>query len=264
MTKTIKEILRIIFIGIAVFYALSIISFDHGDVAWLTTEINMPIKNFTGLAGAYLVCVMKILFGSSVWTIPFLFLYWSLNIVKLERMLEFVKEAIGALIFVISVSGLCALFASEANSLAQGGIIGHLLSSFFFSYFNFIGSFLILSIIVILSCLLATEFYFVVPFIAGFKLLYNFSGWSKQQLFKKEVIPIKEHKKTRITYSQVTPQKKADVPIEESHGLESNEKPKTTIKVIVPPKVSKPDFVPKNVAYTGSLPPISLLDKAPQ
>ncbi len=58
MHNPLRDVLRVLFGGIAVFSLISIISYHPNDVSWLTTSLNIPIKNFAGKIGANYVFLL--------------------------------------------------------------------------------------------------------------------------------------------------------------------------------------------------------------
>jgi DNA segregation ATPase FtsK/SpoIIIE, S-DNA-T family len=255
---SVKEIFRILFAAFAVFVIISAFSYMESDISWFTTSVNNPINNFTGIVGAYFIFVFRLLFGSALWIMPVLCIYWSIYAVKLDTYLDFLKQITGAFLLIIASSSIYSLVAAENVSLIKGGIIGYLSANFFSSYFNLAGALLILSVIVLLSLLLATDFYFLALFVSAVKLVGGFFA---------RVVGKKDGNVQEIQESYVNEKtlKDSEYDLSRKRNIEQKDRtvmPKTTIKVIKPTPIAP---VANISSYGGKsiVPPINLLATQP-
>ncbi len=284
MTRPVKEVLRILLAAFAVFTIFSIFSYNPNDVSWLISNVNMPIKNFTGTVGAYFVFILKMLIGNTIWILAALSIYWSIKIHHNETYMDFGKELLGAFFLIISCSGVLAIISADQNAFDAGGLIGYQLGKFFDTYFNKTGAFIIFTMIIFLSLTLATEFYILVYIFALFKYLGKLFAKLKpiilpvmpkskpcRQAKRKvvieefpEEIPEEDFKENIKAASEAVTEAEQII---EKKGKEKEKEPvKSTIKLITPklPKEERlhpKNFIPNNVYYQGNigLPPIDLL-----
>jgi len=164
--QRINEILGFIYLAIAVLVFVSLISFSPSDLSLFASTPNSDTHNFVGIIGTYIGACLFFLIGQSAYIIPALCLVWAIDRFTSQQPQRSLIKFSGTAVLVLASSALMALvFSGESTSrMRAGGISGMILSSVLEKYFGTVGSYIIVSTLIILSVLLATEF-LIIPFI---------------------------------------------------------------------------------------------------
>jgi DNA segregation ATPase FtsK/SpoIIIE, S-DNA-T family len=164
--QRINEILGFIYLAIAVLVFISLVSFSPADLRLFASTPNADTHNFAGITGAYIGASLFFLIGQSAYIIPVLCLVWAVDrFTSQQPQRSLIKFSGTAVLFLTSSAFMALVFNGEAASrMHSGGISGMILSSLLERYFGIIGSYLIVSTLIILSVLLATEF-LIIPFV---------------------------------------------------------------------------------------------------
>jgi DNA segregation ATPase FtsK/SpoIIIE, S-DNA-T family len=165
--QRINEILGFIYLAIAILVFISLVSFDSADLPIFASTSNSDVNNFVGVIGAYIGAFLFFVIGQSAYIIPILCIIWALDRFTSQQPQRSLVKFSGTAVLFLSASSLMALVfnGDNASSMKAGGISGMLLSSVLEKYFGMVGSYVIVSTLIILSVLLATEF-LIIPFAA--------------------------------------------------------------------------------------------------
>lgn len=164
--QRINEILGFIYFAIAVLVLVSLMTYDPMDLKVFASTPNAKMHNFVGIIGAYIGAGLFFLMGKSAYIIPFLCFVWAVDrFTSQQPQRSLIKFSGTAVLFLATSSFLALIFdGSNAARMNAGGIFGMLLSSLLDKYFGTVGSFVIVTTLMVLSILLATEF-LIIPFI---------------------------------------------------------------------------------------------------
>ena len=164
------EIIGIFLIFLAVFIFLSLISYDSRDPSWTNTGwakasvSSQKIHNYTGKVGAFLSDAILQVLGLASFLLPLALFYLGLQTFSPEREKGFFLKAAGALFLVLIVSSLFFMmfrsFTLGGTELPGGGFIGKLISSFLIRYFDHVGTYLVLLVLLVLFFIFSTKISF--------------------------------------------------------------------------------------------------------
>ena len=158
-TKTLKkEILAILLLALIVFIFLSLVSYSASDPSLNTLRIKgAQIHNYCGIVGSYLADTFFHSIGLSAYLIPLVLILMLINIMYSESIKIGFMRISGFLLFIISSSGLFALFYKGVPFVKSGGLIGYFIGKMTSPYISEAGSFLVLFTILCVSIVLATQ-----------------------------------------------------------------------------------------------------------
>ena len=158
--EKINEIWAIVFITIAVFVFLSLITFNPHDLSFYTSTPNTPVKNLAGSIGANTAGFFLFLMGISAYVIPVLLLIWGVNRFLGTTTQRLYTRIAGGLILILTTSSLASMIidGGTVEQFRSGGTFGFFISKILLRYCGMFGSYLILFSLLVLSLVLATEF----------------------------------------------------------------------------------------------------------
>jgi len=167
ITRGMKEGSFLVLVGIALFFLITLVSYEAFDPAWSRSNTGRPVQNAGGVVGAWFADIVLYLFGYMAYLIPILVAYsgWiayrtfehTLTIDK--RYLSF--RTIGFVLTLIGGAGLADIhFAVIQGTLPgdAGGVLGELVGGGALRAFNYTGSTLILLILFLFGVPLFTNF----------------------------------------------------------------------------------------------------------
>jgi S-DNA-T family DNA segregation ATPase FtsK/SpoIIIE len=164
------EIAGIFLVFLAVFIFLSLISYDSRDPSWTNTGwanasvSSQKIHNYTGRVGAFLSDAILQVLGLASFLLPLALFYLGLQTFSSEREKRFLLKTAGALFLVLIVSSLFFMMFRSVSlggtELSGGGLIGKLVSSFLIRYFDHVGTYLVLFVLLILFFIFSTKISF--------------------------------------------------------------------------------------------------------
>ncbi|MDD5504889.1 MAG: DNA translocase FtsK [Candidatus Omnitrophica bacterium] len=163
--QRINEIVGFAYLAVGVLVFVSLVSFDPADIEFFASTPNLRINNFIGIIGAYIGAGLFFLIGYSSYVIPALCLIWAIDrFTSQQPQRSLVKFSGTAVLFLASSAFMSLLFNGENTSRMQaGGFSGMMLSLMLEKYFGVVGSYVIVSTLIILAVLLATEL-LIIPF----------------------------------------------------------------------------------------------------
>ncbi|MFC2161645.1 DNA translocase FtsK [Acidobacteriota bacterium] len=261
------EITGILFILLAAFILLSLISYNAHDPSWATGfSPDQDIQNYGGRVGASLSEGLIQIFGFGSFVLPFLLFYISIQLF-LPREKKRLALIIGSPILFLFI--LCALLSIlirdvnwKATRIQAGGLTGTFISEFLIKYFNHIGTFLILIGLFFLLLILSTR-------LSLRKILHDLLRLFRF-VFKQVRIRITRYKKQKNrekmlerVIQKCSPPKKKDLEPKQTHGDSKKKLSKNKPALIKPkdPRLKEP-FLFQEMQKRGDyiFPPINLLE----
>ena len=194
-----NEIQAIILFAVALLIFVSFITFDFSDIALFTSKVNHPIRNFAGLSGAIFGAIMFFIMGLSAYVIPVLILSWAIARFSGVEPQRLYYKIFGTFFLILASSALFSICGGAENSsrFALGGVVGLVFSDFLLKYLGFAGSILVITVLFLLSVLLATEF-LLIPFLSAlFKRSKDLAVSIKEKGLKKPELPAVKISKAR-------------------------------------------------------------------
>ncbi|RJR49219.1 MAG: DNA translocase FtsK [Desulfobacteraceae bacterium] len=247
-----KEITGIVFLLVAIFLTVSLLSFSPQDpVFGLKTGYAGKAHNLFGTVGGHLAGWIFFALGfSSLWLIVILFLLSFLSF-RGPLLLPNAGNFIAAVLLVISFSALMGLqfpgqLAFRGGKILSGGLVGHYLSIGVARHLNTFGATVLLSGVFIICLMICTRF--------SFGLTFMRIGLAATAFFKmvKELL-LKRRERAR----------KKKVREENFEKEKARPKKKVTIVEPVPPpprKAEQESFSFMNVSGKFTLPSTDLLN----
>ncbi len=155
------EIISTLILGFAVFLLICLVSYSPNDPSWNTvTSAGKQISNFGGRLGAIVADLLIQSFGLASVIIPLYLLGVFLAMMTTKKSPPWTSYP-GALLLLLSTSIWTSLihpsFFYHQQVLKTGGFFGHLMSQFFLSYLNMVGTCLMMLIIVSLAIIVTTH-----------------------------------------------------------------------------------------------------------
>lgn len=153
-TNHTHEIVGIFILAFCLFITISLLSYSEQDPAFLQQGASKKTMNWGGRVGLFASDELFFLFGFSAYLLPVILLLISIKLL-LRRELIFSAALVVSLIsLLVSSSGLISIFSD--NRFITGGVIGASLYYFLEGYLNTIGTFIVLSAVMIVSVIYAT------------------------------------------------------------------------------------------------------------
>ncbi len=201
IARIIKDCTLLLLIGVSLFFVMAVAGYDPKDPGWSHVAYQPVVKNWTGVAGAFVADIAFSFVGITAWFIPLMLLIPCYRLFKRKSIslldsLPFVMlRVVGGLIFLF---GCCALFAIHLSNtqlnypFTAGGIIGQALSEWLVSWFSIQGSSVVLWFSSALGIILFMELSWreVLAFVGAMILsayAYLLSLTNKQQDYEEEL-----------------------------------------------------------------------------
>jgi S-DNA-T family DNA segregation ATPase FtsK/SpoIIIE len=157
LAALIREFRWFALLGLALFLALSLFTYDRADPGWShgLTEIG-PIRNAGGRLGAWLADVMLLAFGlSAYWWVLFggAVVWWGFRRIEVDEVRDRRSYTVAAIGFAVVLAASCGLEAIRLHSLkaalplAPGGVIGALFGGSLAQALGYTGATLILLVL---------------------------------------------------------------------------------------------------------------------
>ncbi len=156
--ERINEIWGVFFLLLGAFTIVSLIGHNRFDISFYTSSPNNPVKNYTGIIGAYTSFALYLSFGWSSFMVPALFLIWAWSFLKQRVPDKRLFKFIGLFTAIAASATLFAVLASEENRIAAGGCLGHVAATYLLKYFGFVGSLIVSFCTLLLALILATDY----------------------------------------------------------------------------------------------------------
>jgi len=246
-----SDIVGVILVFLAVFFFISLVSYDSSDPSWTNTgwaeakPSGQRIHNAIGKAGAYLSDALLQLFGFTSFLLCAALFYMGIQCFSSAEERNLLLKSGGCLFLVLVFCSLLALLLRgvfwRGAELQAGGLIGDLISSVMVRFFSRIGTLLILIVLLVLFFILATK-------ISMSTILHFFSRLS-QFVFKEVRIKVIHYQKSKFRERM---RKKV---IEKYSPPESKEPKKSLLRKARKEKKKKPELEPESSATQPPSPP---------
>ena len=252
----IREIKAILLFAIAIIVFISLLSFDYNDLAFFTSRPSIVKSNIVGAAGAYLGFFLIFIMGKSAFVIPFVIAIRALGAFAEEKPRRLHLQLFGMIFFILAVSAIASLIGQEtqAGRFARGGITGLVFSDFLLRYLGSAGSSIVITVLVLLSFLIATDF-MLLPFLSAFLKVPKKIAKYATNFFASVRIKREKPKLIRASRPEEAPRIKPPVKMPVKTKL-APEAPKTKKEAPKPVKIKEP-------AKPYELPSLELLDSPP-
>jgi len=232
-----SEIKLIFLLALSLAVFISLLSFDSGDVRFLTSSPNISKENVVGFVGAYLAWGLFFLTGFGAYLIPFLIALWGVTILLEDKPRKFYLRIFGAIFSILAISSLFSIMGSADTvyRFQRGGIVGLVFSDFLLKYLGTAGTIITIALFFLLSFLITTDF-----------LIFPFAGWliaSAKRFFRgaRSVFPFKAKVKRRAAPREEI----AVAPVSFFKEKATKEHMRKTMNVGQRPMVEKPKETPK-------------------
>lgn len=182
--ERLNEIYGVLFLLLGLFLLIGLLFHDAADHSFFALHPNDPVRNPTGVVGAFLSHYLVFTLGLSAFSVPFLILFWSscffLQKVPNQRLVEL----IGVITAVFSFSGILSLIVGAQSRVQTGGLLGYVIASTLERYFGLAGGLIIAMSCFLLAGLLFTDFLLYPAFQ---KIWDGLLEWFKSRAEKKAV-----------------------------------------------------------------------------
>lgn len=188
--ERINEIWGVLLFAVTILIFVSLISYDQNDLPWFTSQPNAYTSNYAGIVGAAVAAGLFSLIGFSAYIIPVLTATWSVGKFLGKVPQKFYFKLLGTSFLFIALSAFLSMLGSPAEvvKVHRGGLLGLFFSDFFVRYLGQVGAYVMVTVLGLLSILLATEFLIFPIFIS---LVNSVTGFLSETL-KKNPVSLKE------------------------------------------------------------------------
>ena len=247
--------------GFAIFILLSLLSYNADDTPFRCSHPNIPVKNLTGVVGAYMAEGLFISLGWAAYIICLLALVWAAARSLEKPPPKLYIKILGTVILLLSLAVLLGLFGLQQEELKfqRAGLAGTLIGGFLVKYFGRAGSLIIAVGLGGLSSFVSTEFLILPLFKWLGKGFFRFVLSFKRLAPKEKIISALRVKKPPLK-----------IETEKTGFLQKplrKEGPQPGIRIMRPGVVKKPvkasERLAKEVSTDYKLPTLDLLDSPP-
>jgi S-DNA-T family DNA segregation ATPase FtsK/SpoIIIE len=149
ISQRLREAGMLVSLAVATYILVALYSYDAGDAAWSHSGTNTDIKNFGGVAGAWIADLSFYLFGFLAFLLPVMIFYNGIILVRTrdasaeERYQLLIIRWSGFVITLISGCALSSLnFAVDPSTMPAdaGGILGQIAGTYFSQGLGFLGA----------------------------------------------------------------------------------------------------------------------------
>lgn len=270
MGKSKKDLIIALFLFMAAVLLLAaMISYSPYDIGFETSTPNFHIRNYIGIAGAYIAWSFFKVIGYAAFFIPLLLVVWGIGMLAGRLEQRPIVRFLGIALFFCSIAALFSLTGSRDHVLMveRGGLTGFFLSNALLEYFGKLGGYIITITLSALALLVATEF-LIIPLASFlFLRLWNMLVNATKTISRKEIFVRKEPFKLR---PRVKPAVRVNTKVEQKEVRKEQplSKPKTILPKTAPfkPKPAppkKPIKIEPRVVGDYKLPTLDLLDSPP-
>ncbi len=160
LPRWIREVIGIALLGSAIFLVLSLLTYSPATDPGLFHQVSpkpQAVKNLGGPVGSYSASFLKEILGLGAYFVCGL-IVWMAYLVTFGRKVRMApwKMFLGFLAL-IWTSALLSLMLPDLPSQEQGGIVGQQIAQWLMEYLHFVGSFLVLCLLLLLSILAIGE-----------------------------------------------------------------------------------------------------------
>jgi len=160
--RLVREILGVVFFALALFFLLSLISYHPDDPSFNHVVETRVVHNLIGRFGAYSASFTLTFFGGMAFFLPLALVLMGWSQLKVQEWKYSVSQLLGIFLFIISACGLLSLSAYKRKIFSDfyyGGSIGKGVIDYsrLVSYFNVLGTWIILLTALLVSLMLLTQ-----------------------------------------------------------------------------------------------------------
>jgi len=237
-----NEIKLIFLLAVALIIFISLITFDPNDISLLTSDPSSSKSNITGTVGAYLAWWLFFLVGRGAYVVPFVIVLWGLLSKKLYL------RIFGGVFSILAVSSLLCLTGPQTAvyRFQKGGIIGLGLSDFLLKYLGTAGTLIAITVLLLLSLLITTDF-LVFPFLewvfARLKVIFKGFRSAASGAFRKKS-PARSERPRKEAIAVVSSVKATPRIFERAKNEKKVEKPKIQEEKKAPVVYTEPYVLP--------------------
>ena len=246
-----NRIRGIALLAFAIFIFLSLVCYNSDDTPFRTSHPNVPVKNLTGIVGAYIAEGLFVYLGWASYIICLLALVWAVARFLEKPASKLYIKLLGTVVLLLSLSVLLSLFGPSQEELEfqRAGLAGMVITGFLLRYFGRAGTLIIALGLGGLSSFVSTEF-LILPIFRwlgqkSFRFALSFKKLAHPLKIERPTLKIKRPKPVQPALSRERP------------GL----------KIIEPEPVKKPIKTwasrEKEVFTDYKLPSLDLLDSPP-
>ncbi len=158
--ERINEIWGVLLFAVSILIFVSMVSYDRNDLNWFTSNPNVYTKNYAGVVGAYVAAALFNLIGFSAYVIPVLTATWAIGKFLGKVPQKFYFKLLGTSFLFIALSAFLSMAGPQQDAVKvhRGGLLGLFCSDFFVKYLGYVGAYVMVVVLGLLSILLATEF----------------------------------------------------------------------------------------------------------
>jgi len=249
-----KEIGGVILMALAIFLLLCLVSYHPADPSFTHYVAGKAaIKNLGGFIGSYTADSLLKLMGVSAYLIPLFFIVISFQLLLNKSFTITPVAIVGFITLVFSTATLSASILKTTTlfgiNISSGGLLGSLSADVLHSYLNHIGTYIVLSVILIVSLMITIDLSLVS--ITRRTLSICRSASVKMKTFLQ--IRIEQFRRKKKLRKEKKATQAKDIPIIKEEPPKREEKPRKKIIEQLPF-----EFIAPKDSYT--LPPLSLLD----
>ena len=156
----INEIKLIFLLALALLVFISLFTFNENDIKFLTSNPNAAKANIAGFIGAYIAWILRFLMGLGSYAVAFFIALWG-GMAFLEKKPEKpYLRLFGAIFFILAASSILSLTGLEDSiyRFEKGGMVGLFFSDFLLKYLGTAGTFIAITLLLMLSVLITTDF----------------------------------------------------------------------------------------------------------
>ena len=266
LKRRLREAGALLLLPLALFLLVCVASYDPGDPGWSHAGASAHVHNLCGTVGAYVADLLRYLFGVVAYCFPLLLLFLGVQVLRHhgERNThpwESSLRLIGSVFFFFTAPALCTLNfpASTMAPEGAGGVIGHAVAYGMGRAFGNEGAPLLLLALFLIAVTLATGLsWFKVMDWTGYTVL-QLAAWLGGHLRRMpDQLAARQARAEREVVKKVEAVKQArrePVRIEApSAPVAKSERARVETQIPLFTGASAP----------GELPPLSLLDEAPE
>ncbi|MFH1246039.1 MAG: DNA translocase FtsK 4TM domain-containing protein, partial [Candidatus Omnitrophota bacterium] len=156
-----------IYAALAIFIFLSLFSYHPLDTSWRASSPNIPVKNMTGIVGAYMAEGLFLSLGWVAYVVSLVMLTWAAASFLKKTPAKLYIRLASTIVLLLSLTVLLSLIYypdGQGVDFQKVGLAGALAGRFLIKYFGQAGALIIAAGLAILSSFVATEF-LILPFL---------------------------------------------------------------------------------------------------
>jgi DNA segregation ATPase FtsK/SpoIIIE, S-DNA-T family len=146
-----------VFLGLALYLSIAFVTYDGGVAG---TEPG-PLANAGGSVGFFLADELIATFGAGAFGISFFLMFIGYALLVGRPLAHLALKVLGAVVFTVALATTIQALLPESgfgrSVYPLGGVIGEYFASSLVMWFGGIGSFIILTLLLVASCILATD-----------------------------------------------------------------------------------------------------------